>query len=266
MRTRRMFAVNRPDYHIECADYRDFLDGLVAESVDLVLTDPPYAISRNTGFQSLGKNSVKRFAVSMDFGEWDHAEIDLNALAEKCWRVLRKGGTLICFYDIWKIERLKLAFEVAGFSMIRIIIWQKTNPVPLNSKRTYLSNSREVAVVGVKGGKPTFNASYHNGIYSYPIPRHNGKRIHPTQKPVELFAELIEVHSCAEDFVVDPFLGAGTTAVACGFAGGGGAPLQDVISMSTMSRAYWSACNECRARLDSATRIDGGAILGACAA
>ena len=199
---------------IECADYRDFLDSLGGGVADLVLTDPPYTISRKTGFQSLGARSVKRFAVSMDFGEWDHTEIDLDALAERCYRILRQGGTVIVFYDVWKIERLRYALEAAGFSMIRLLIWQKTNPVPLNSKRTYLSNSREAAVVAVKGGKPTFNSEYHSGTYSYPIPRHNGRRIHPTQKPDKLFEELIGIHSNEGDLVVDPFLGGGTTAVA----------------------------------------------------
>ena len=214
MSRKQMLMHPQCSVNIECADYRDFLDSLGSGFVDLILTDPPYAISRKTGFQSLGKRSVKRFAVSMDFGEWDHQEIDLDALAAKCYAKLRRGGTLIAFYDIWKIESLKAALEMAGFVMIRLIIWQKTNPVPHNSKRTYLSNSREIAVVGVKVGKPTFNAEYHNGVYHYPIPRHNGNRIHPTQKPDDLFAELVQLHSHAGDLVVDPFLGGGTTAVA----------------------------------------------------
>ena len=201
-------------FSVQCADYRSFLDTLSPGAVDLILTDPPYAISRKTGFKSLGRRSVKRFAVSMDFGEWDHAEIDLDALAVKSFRALRKGGAAIIFYDLWKLERLRHALEAAGFAMIRLIVWEKTNPVPLNSKRTYLSNSREIAVVGVKGGKPTFNDEYHNGVYRYPIPRHNGSRIHPTQKPDSLFEELIKVHSNPGDLVVDPFLGGGTTAVA----------------------------------------------------
>ena len=208
---------------IECRDYREFLDDLPDSYVDLILTDPPYAISKKTGFKSV-KKGVERFAIDMDFGEWDHQEIDLPPLAEKSFRVLRPGGTIIVFYDLWKIERLKNVLEVAKFRMIRLVIWQKTNPVPINSKCIYLSNSREVAVVGVKGGKPTFNSKYHNGVFEYPIPRHGGNRIHKTQKPDKLFAELIRLHSNPGDMVVDPFLGGGTTAVAAisqkrGFAG-----------------------------------------------
>ena len=198
---------------IECSDYRDFLRSLDSKSVDLALTDPPYAVSRKTGFSSV-KNGVQRFAVSMDFGEWDHEQINLDVLAQETYRVLRRGGTAIVWYDFWKISLLYDALADAGFKMLRLIVWNKTNPVPLNSKCTYLSNSREMAVVGVKGGTPTFNSAYDNGDYSLPIPRHGGKRIHPTQKPLELFRELVRKHSSPGDLVIDPFLGSGTTGVA----------------------------------------------------
>lgn len=198
---------------IECCDYRDFLRSLDRNSVDLLLTDPPYAVSRKTGFSSV-KNGVQRFAVSMDFGEWDHQQIDLSAFARETYRVLRRGGTAIIWYDLWKISTLYDALAEAGFKMLRLIVWNKTNPVPLNSKCIYLSNSREMAVVGVKGGSPTFNSAYDSGNYSHPIPRHGGKRIHPTQKPLDLFRELVRKHSNPGDLVIDPFLGSGTTAVA----------------------------------------------------
>ncbi len=209
---------------IECRDYKDFLQSLGENSIDLILTDPPYTISRKTGFAKV-KNGVQRFAVSMDFGAWDHEQIDLKQFAREAYRVLRRGGTAIVWYDVWKISHLYEALDDAGFKMLRLIVWNKTNPVPLNSKRTYLSNSREMAVVGVKVGNPTFHSEYDSGMYSseevqdngdyaYPIPRHGGKRIHPTQKPLDLFQKLIRKHSNPGDLVVDPFLGSGTTAVA----------------------------------------------------
>ena len=195
------------------ADFHDFMTSLPGGSVDLVLTDPPYTISKKTGFASV-VTGVQRFAVSMDFGTWDHVQIDLYDMAKIFHRALRQGGTAIVWYDLWKLGELKDAMESAGFKMLRQIIWQKTNPVPLNMKAIYLSNSREMAIVGVKGGKPTFNSEYDNGIYRYPIPRHNGHRRHPTQKPLQLFSDLILKHSSSGDMVVDPFLGGGTTSVA----------------------------------------------------
>jgi len=194
-------------------DYRTFLGHLQVGSVDLMLTDPPYAISRDTGFAKLGPNSVERFAISMDFGEWDHSEIDLAAFCDLSFRALRKGGTAIVFYDMWKSNYLADAMRSSGFKQIRLIQWEKTNPVPLNSKRNYLTNAREFAVLGVKHSKPTFHSEYDNGRYSYPIPN-NGKRHHPTQKPMELFLELIVKHSNPGDLIIDPFVGSGTTALA----------------------------------------------------
>jgi DNA modification methylase len=202
-----------PEPRIEIADFIEFMNSLPKNSVDLILTDPPYTISKETGFQSV-VNGVQRFAVSMDFGEWDHCQIDLAEMARVFYRALRRGGTAIVWYDLWKIGEVKDAMEQAGFKMIRQIIWEKTNPVPLNMKATYLSNCREMAVAGVKVGKPTFHSEYDSGIYRYPIPRHNGNRQHPTQKEEELFAELVLKHSNPGDLVVDPFLGAGTTAMA----------------------------------------------------
>ncbi len=198
---------------IKQSDFKVFLNEQDAGSVDLILTDPPYIISRETGFVNV-RNGVKRFAVNMDFGDWDKVAINLDDLATGAYRALRKGGTAIIWYDIWKISDIERALSKAGFKMIRLIVWQKTNPVPLNQKATYLSNSREVAIVGVKVGKPFFNGTYHNGIYKYPIPRHGGRKIHPTQKPVDLFAELIGMHADKNSLVMDPFLGSGTTAEA----------------------------------------------------
>jgi len=197
------------------ADAYEVMQQIASNSIDLVLTDPPYAISRPTGFKSV-KNGLKRFAVSMDFGDWDQTEIDLKRLSQDLFRIIKPSGTVIVFYDLWKITNLASALEVAGFKQLRFIEWVKTNPVPLNSKRNYLTNSREIAVLAVKGGKPVFNDSYHNGIYSYPIPNGKGrdKRIHPTQKPLSLFEDLIEKHSQEGAVVFDPFLGSGTTAVA----------------------------------------------------
>ena len=104
--------------------------------------------------------------------------------------------------------------EKYKFKQIRFIEWIKTNPQPLNSKRNYLTNCREIALSCVKNGKPTFNSEYDKGIYEFPL--QGGKnRFHPTQKSLRLFEDLIKKHSNEGDLVVDTFLGGGTTAIAC---------------------------------------------------
>lgn len=192
-------------------DALEFLKTVKTNSVDLILTDPPYVISRDTNFQSGG--GVDRFAISMDFGDWDYHFETVDLVMKEYYRVLKKGGTLIVFYDLWKISFLVETLKQEKFKQIRFIEWIKTNPVPINSKINYLTNSREIALTTVKGGKPTFNSVYDNGIYNYPI-YHSKGRFHPTQKPVKLFEELINKHSKKGDLILDSFLGSGTTAIA----------------------------------------------------
>ncbi len=196
-------------------DALNYLKELQSNSIDLVLIDPPYEVSRETNFQSGEKkgNDTDRFRVSMDFGDWDNNFTGLEDIIKEIYRVLKTGGTLICFYDLWKITTLKEYFDNAKFKQIRFIEWIKTNPVPLNSKTNYLTNAREIAISGVKGGKPTFNSEYDNAVYKYPI-CHEKNRFHPTQKPVELISDLIKKHSNVGDTVLDCFSGSGTTAIA----------------------------------------------------
>jgi len=201
----------------------ELLSTIPSNSVHLVLTDPPYIISKKSGMQSY-KNSLekggkvdekfgKKYAITTEFGEWDNSYTidDLEKAINEFYRILEPGGSCIIFFDIWKIETLfKL---LSKFSKHRFIEWIKTNPMPVNQYATYLSNAREIAISCVKGGKATFNSKYDNGVYNYPI--YGGKdRFHPTQKSLPMFEELIKKHSNEGDTVVDPYAGSGTTAVA----------------------------------------------------
>ena len=247
-----------PSIDIQNMNGHDYLSKLPDNSVDLVLTDPPYIISKDTGmdkflqcveenkekgieyvktdeewdtykkehniqtdenkekYKKFGSIYGKKYATTSNFGNWDKEfTIDnLKLFIKAYYDKLKKGGTIIIFFDIWKIGELKQILEECKFKQIRFIEWVKTNPVPLNSRLNYLTNSREIALTAVKGGKPTFHSQYDNGIYRYPI--QGGKdRFHPTQKSILLFEELIQKHSNEGDTVVDTFLGGGTTAIAC---------------------------------------------------
>ena len=149
----------------------------------------------------------------------------LELFTKHFYRILRPGGTCIIFFDLWKITNLKDMLEGEKFKQIRLIEWIKTNPQPINSKVNYLTNCREIALLGVKKSKPTFNSKYDKGIYEddhnvyediYNFPLQGGRnRFHPTQKNLKMFEALIAKHSNEGDVVVDTFLGSGTTALAC---------------------------------------------------
>jgi site-specific DNA-methyltransferase (adenine-specific) len=236
----------------------EYLKTIPNGSIDLILTDPPYIISKDSGMNEhynnvklneenditqvkteteweeykningieddankekyikYGSIYGKKYCVKTDYGNWDSdftMEI-LEQFISEYYKKLKKGGTLIMFFDLWKITDLKYLLEKYKFKQIRFIEWIKTNPQPRNSKVNYLTNCREIALIGVKNGNPTFNSSYDNGIYMYPL--QGGKnRFHPTQKSLVLFEELIKKHSNENDTVLDTFLGSGTTAIAC---------------------------------------------------
>ena len=162
-----------------------------------------------------------KYALNTHYGNWDkdfNPTKDLPQFLEQYYRVLKPGGTCIIFFDLWQISHLQKMMQDCGFKQLRFIEWIKTNPQPLNSSRNYLTNSREVALLGVKGAKPTFHSQYDSGVYYHPV--QGGKfRLMPTQKNTELIKELIEKHSDPGDVVLDTFAGSGTTAVAAHLAG-----------------------------------------------
>ena len=235
-----------------------YLATIPDKSVDLILTDPPYIMSKDTGMNTHynnvkfnEENNVqnvkteqewsqyklendiqddanksnylkygtiygKKYCVKTDYGDWD-SKFDMDTLDMfvcEFYKKLKKGGTMIMFFDLWKISYLKEIMERHKFKQLRFIEWIKTNPQPLNSRVNYLTNCREIALLGIKETKPTFNSEYDNAIYQFPL--QNGKnRFHPTQKSLKLFEALIKKHSKENDTILDTFLGGGTTALAC---------------------------------------------------
>jgi site-specific DNA-methyltransferase (adenine-specific) len=197
-------------------DCFNYLFKIESNSIDLIIVDPPYLISKESGFKNYSNNASdeirKKFGkLSIDFGDWDKKELDWNLLFREYYRILRKGGTLIFFFDIWKSSIIKEVAEKNKFKQLRICQWQKSNPVPVNSKLNYLSNAIEYFFSFVKEGKPTFNSEYDNGVYKYPICHGKERYDHPTQKPLELIKDLIKKHSKEGDLVLDTFAGTGTT-------------------------------------------------------
>lgn len=198
-------------------DCFDLITTIESKSIDLILIDPPYQISKKSYFDIYSNRCsddmiTKYSNISTDFGYWDKFDIDFDFLFKEYSRILKDSGTIIIFYDIWKCNIIKELGEKYKFKQPRICLWEKTNPVPINSKVNYLSNSIEYFFTFVKKGNPTFNSEYDNGVYRYPICHGKERFNHPTQKPLKLFIDLINKHSNEGDVILDTFAGTGTTA------------------------------------------------------
>ena len=194
-------------------DCLELMNGLSSSGLkfDAVITDPPYNISRKNNFKTMNRAGI-------DFGEWDK-NFDLTSWIKSCTPLLKKGGNIVIFNSWENMSHIVNALEMNGFNIKDLIRWKKTNPMPRNRDRRFITDY-EVAVWAVKnGGKWTFNRL--SNTYERPeivcgiTPKSekiNGG--HPTQKPVKVMEWIINRLSNEGDLVLDPFMGSGSTGVA----------------------------------------------------
>ena len=193
---------------------------LNSNSINLILTDPPYNLGlfmkkRDTNLQKMRNNF---------FGsaEWDNLEFfewidSMNNFFKEASRVIQKGGSLIVFMSIIKVETIIKIAEQYGFYYKTTGIWHKTNPMPRNMNLHFVNSTEAWIYFTFKTKTGTFNNDgilYHDFIESPVAPlseRTFGK--HPTQKPEKLMLYFINLLSNEGDFILDPFMGSGTTGV-----------------------------------------------------
>jgi len=203
-----------PTFLFENRDGLQQLKEVADNSVRLVLTDPPYLIAH---IGPTGK-AYEHFDTEDSF-----TMNQLEEFVKEWFRVLVPGGTVVCWFDIFKFGILRDMATRAGFGQrFRPIHWLKDGGNQVEVKLTYVGWG-ETALVFSKG--PTkemvFNnkneigkATAHRGVFQARTPR--GKvRFHPTQKPVDLFEELVKLHSNPGEVVLDSFTGSGATPAAC---------------------------------------------------
>ena len=186
---------------------------LADKSVDLLLTDPPYGISRRYTCESQIPRRLRRDGSDFimprgHFGDWD-AAVDPKAWTDIVLPKVR--GWAVTFCAQAQIGEYCDIFTNHGFVAVGPMVWQKTNPVPFNHQYKPI-NAWEAIVVGKRPSTPFNGRLVHNVfVCKSPSPQ---QRIHPTQKPLPLITEFIDLFSQDDDLVIDPFAGSATTIVA----------------------------------------------------
>ena len=189
-------------------------------SIDLVLTDPPYNLEWKEEIKFKNRKNV--FHHTAETEKWD--DIDIVELYEKLApefnRVLKETGSVICFCRTEFITYLVDTCKKNDLAVKATIIWHKTNPVTQIRKKNYLSSIESIVWLARKRDEIpfTFNFSLQNEMHNFiemPICGGNERTEHPTQKPLRLIQKLLQVHSNENDLVLDPFIGSGTTGMAC---------------------------------------------------
>ena len=209
-------------------DCLDILSKASSQSIDCVITDPPYNIARDNNFKTMGRSGI-------DFGEWDK-EADLFTYIDSVRRVLRKDGSFIVFNDWKNLGDIVKYAEKLGFVTKDMIRLEKSNPMPRNRDRRYITDYECAIWFTMPKAKWTFNRQdpkYQRPKFVCPI----DKGLHPTQKSLKLMTELVLIHTNKGDTVLDPFMGSGTTGVACKELG------REFIGIELDKAYYETACN-----------------------
>jgi DNA adenine methylase len=199
---------------ILCADSREVIKRIPDNSIDFILTDPPY----NLGQHSTGNIPLPgRAAMNNDVAEWDMVDFNPEEWADEFIRILKPTGNLFIFTSYNQLGRWYNCLD-HKFDTTNFMIWHKTNPAPKIFKAGFLNSCEMIFTCWNK--KHTWNfisqAEMHNFIES-PIcmrPERLSNPKHPAQKPVSILKKMIKIASNKDDIIFDPFMGVGSMGVA----------------------------------------------------
>ncbi|MFD1454583.1 DNA-methyltransferase [Levilactobacillus lanxiensis] len=209
-------------------DSLQLMQKMADNSIDVIVADPPYFLS-NGGFSNRGGKKV-----SVDKGAWDQvndkyetSEIFNDLFLKESRRILKPHGTIWVFGSLHNIYEVGYLMKQHDYRILNNITWQKLNPPPNLSCRMF-THSTETIIWARKFAKQKhyYNydlmREYNHGkqmkdVWSTPVIKQSERKFgrHPTQKPLAIITRIIEASTTEEMLVLDPFIGSGTTAVAC---------------------------------------------------
>ncbi len=176
------------------------------QSVDLIVTDPPYLIDYKTNHR---KDKTHDFCTAI---ENDTNKDLIIAYIKECYRILKDNTAMYIFCSSKTIDFFKQQVEAVGFKIKNIIVWVKNNWTAGDLKGQF-GQQYEFIILANKG-RALFNGKRITDVWKFN--RVSGKeQLHQNQKPLDLIMQCIEKHSQPGDIVFDGFMGVGTTAVAC---------------------------------------------------
>ena len=172
-------------------------------SVDMILTDPPYGIN----YQSNRRVVKKKFDKIKNDSNLDWLDI----FFENCYRIQKNNTAIYCFCSWHNIDKFKISFE-KFFKLKNILVWVKNNHGSGDLKCSY-APKHEFILYGNKG-KSIFREKRYSDIFEFDKIS-SSKLLHPNEKNVDMLSIYIKNNSDENQIILDPFMGSGTTGVAC---------------------------------------------------
>ena len=190
---------------IEC------LKTLDNDSVDLIVSDPPYRVSQHghSGLGGIFKTKVGEDK-KLNGKLFEHNEVDVNDYAGELYRVLKPDSHCYIMTNDRNLQNFMNVFTNIGFNFCKLLIWDKQNKIT----NQYYMNQVEYILFMYKGRNKQINNCGTSNLISVNNVK-NKTHNHPTEKPVELMEILIKNSTNEGDLVLDPFVGVGATALAC---------------------------------------------------
>lgn len=193
--------------NIKIGDAIQGMKELPDNSVDCVITDPPYPtisggsgpndqVQRPTGM--LSKNDGKIF---------EYNNIHISKWIGEVYRVLKEGTHLYLMTNFLNLQEYMEEIQKVGFEIHNLLVWKKNNATP---NRWYMKNC-EYIIFARKGAAKPINDCGYKTVLEFDNPRN---KIHPTEKPIDLLQALVKNSSKIGDVILDPFGGSLSTAFA----------------------------------------------------
>ena len=222
-------------YKDDCLNVLKTLDD---NSVDLIVTDPPYRVTSRGGCNTMGGH-FKQGSLTNRGKIFEHNDISPEEYLPQFYRVLKdKTACYVMCNNLNLQEMLNVATD-CGFHFIKSLIWEKN----LKICGTYYMGCFEYILMFRKGSYQKINFCGTPDLLNIPIEKlkdENGNNIHDTEKPIALMRTLITNSSNRGDLVLDPFMGIGSTIIASKLDG------RDAIGIE-MDEKYFTVA---KARID----------------
>jgi len=201
-------------------DCLEIMKSIPDKSIDMILVDIPYEISRKTNFKSIKdftKKSGETEYSCMDFGEWD-ISFDVELSIKEALRIIKDKRSIIVFSAWQQLEQIRTVYEENvpknQKREPRIGVWEKSNPSVFNMQRMAIQPFEFFIWLGV-GSNLIFNNQNGSKPERHYFKTATQRGLHPTLKPTEIMEHLIKTYTNENDVVLDFTAGSGTTGIAC---------------------------------------------------